>query len=76
MNLKFSFIVDINDDIELFYVNDFTIMVNKSISNKIEENLYAQNIYAQIFDIKENKRSSDRRNIMDGTIKKKSEEVK
>ena len=65
------FVEDINGDITVFYADDFTVMVNKSISNKTEENYRAQNIYAQIFDIKEKKWLSERRIVMDGTIKRK-----
>ena len=35
----------------MFYADDFIIMVNKSISNKIEDNYRTQNIYAEILDI-------------------------
>ena len=65
------FVEEINGDITVFYADDFTVMVNKSISNKTEENYRAQNIYAQIFDIKKKKWSSNRRIIIDGTIKRK-----
>jgi hypothetical protein len=46
------FVEDINGDITVFYADDFTVMVNKSIGNKTEVNYRAQNIYAQILDIK------------------------
>lgn len=65
------FVENINGDITVFYADDFTVMVNKSISNKTEENYRAQNIYAQIFNFNEKKWSSERRIIMDGTIKRK-----
>ena len=65
------FVENINGNITVFYADDFTIMVNQSISYKTEENYRAQNIYAQIFDINENKWSSERRIVMDGTIKRK-----
>jgi len=65
------FIENINGDITAFYADDFTIMINQSISNKTEENYRAQNIYAQIFDINKKKWSSKRRIVMDGTIKSK-----
>jgi len=65
------FVEDINGNITVFYADDFTIMVNKSISNKTEENYRAQNIYAQILDVNEYKWSSERRIIMDGTIKRR-----
>ena len=65
------FVEDINGDITVFYADDFTIMVNKSISNKTEDNYRAQNIYAQILDINKKKWSSERRIVMDGTKKRK-----
>ena len=65
------FVEDINGDITVFYADDFTIMVNKSISNKTEDNYRAQNIYAQILDINKKIWSSERRIIMDGTKKRK-----
>ena len=65
------FVENINGNITVFYADDFTVMVNKSISNKTEDNYRAQNIYSQIFDINENKWSSERRIVMDGTIKRK-----
>ena len=49
------FIENINGNITVFYADDFTVMINKSISNKTEDNYRAQNIYAQIFDV--NKKS-------------------
>ena len=65
------FVENINGNITVFYADDFTIMVNQSISSKIEENYRAQNIYAQIFDINEKKWSPQRRIVMDGTIKRR-----
>ena len=65
------FFENINGDIIVFYANDFTIMINKSISSKTEENYRAQNIYAQIFNVNKNKWSFERRIVMDGTIKRK-----
>ena len=65
------FVENINGDITVFYADDFTIMINKSISNKTEDNYRAQNIYAQILDINKKKWSSERRIIMDGTTKRK-----
>ena len=54
------FVEDINGDITVFYADDFTIMINKSISNKTEDNYRAQNIYTQILDINKKKWSSER----------------
>lgn len=65
------FVENINGNITVFYADDFTIMVNKSISNKTEDNYRAQNIYAQILDINNKKWSSERRIVMDGTTKRK-----
>jgi len=65
------FIENINDNITVFYADDFTVMINQSISNKTEDNYRAQNIYAQILDINKMKWSSERRIVMDGTIKRK-----
>ena len=65
------FVENINGNITVFYADDFTIMVNKSISNKTEDNYRAQNIYAQILDINNKKWSTERRIVMDGTTKRK-----
>jgi len=65
------FVENINGNITVFYADDFTVMINKSISNKTEDNYRAQNIYAQILDINKKKWSSERRIVMDGTIKRK-----
>ena len=65
------FVENINGDITVFYADDFTIMVNKSIGNKTEDNYRAQNIYAQILDIDKKKWSSERRIVMDGTKERK-----
>jgi hypothetical protein len=65
------FVEDINGDITVFYADDFTIMVNQSISSKTEDNYRAQNIYTQILDINNKKWSSERKVVMDGTKKRK-----
>ena len=65
------FVENINGNITVFYADDFTIMINQSISNKTEDNYRAQSIYAQIFDIDKKKWNSERRIVMDGTIKRK-----
>ena len=39
------FIENINDNITVFYADDFTSMVTQSISDKVEDNYRAQNIY-------------------------------
>lgn len=65
------FIENINDNITVFYADDFTTMAKQSISDKVEDNYRAQNIYSQIFDTKEKKWLSERRIILDGTIKRK-----
>lgn len=44
------FVENINGNITVFYADDFTTMINQSISNKVEENYRSQNLYAQIFD--------------------------
>ena len=65
------FVENINGNITVFYADDFTIMVNQSISNKTEDNYPAQNIYAQTFDFDKKRWNSERRIVMDGTIKRK-----
>ena len=65
------FVENINGNITVFYADDFTIMVNQSISNKTEDNYRAQNIYAQTFDFDKKRWNSERRIVMDGTIKRK-----
>jgi hypothetical protein len=65
------FVENINGNITVFYADDFTIMINQSISNKTEDNYRAQSIYAQIFDIDKKKWNSERRIVIDGTIKRK-----
>ena len=46
-------------------------MIMNSISKRTRDNFKAQNIYAQIFNLNKKHWSSERRIIMDGTIKKK-----
>ena len=65
------FVENINGNITVFYADDFTIMINQSISSKAEDNYRAQNIYAQIFDFDKKKWNFERRIVMDGTIKRK-----
>ena len=65
------FIENINGNITVFYADDFTPMIMNSISKRTRDNFKAQNIYAQIFNLNKKKWSSERRIIMDGTIKKK-----
>ena len=54
----------------MFYADDFTIMVNKSISNKTEDNYRSQNIYAQILDI-DNKNGLLKGELTGSEIKKR-----
>ena len=65
------FVEKINNNITVFYADDFTIMLMKTISNKTEDNYRAQTIYSQILDINSQKWLSERRIIIDGTLKKK-----
>ena len=60
-----------NGNITVFYADDFTPMIMHSVSNRTRDNFMAQNIYAQIFNSNKKQWSSERRIIIDGTIKKK-----
>jgi hypothetical protein len=64
------FIMLINNEISVFYADDFTPMLNHTISDDSYYNYMVQNIYTQTFDIKNKKWSQERVLIMDGSIKK------
>ena len=64
------FVMPINNKITLFYADDFTPMINHSISDNPYYNYMVQNIYSQTYDIINQKWSEQRTLIMDGSIKK------
>ena len=64
------FVEMINNQITVFYSDDFTPVLMKAISNRTRDNYKTQNIYTQIFDISSKKWSSERKIILDGTTKK------
>ena len=64
------FVMLLNNEIKVFYADDFTPMVNHTINNDPYYNYMVQNIYTQTYDIKEQKWSDERTIIMDGSIKK------
>ena len=63
------FIEKINNQITVFYADDFTTVFTKPIGKENIDNYRAQNIYSQTFDIDKNKWSYERNIIIDGTIK-------
>lgn len=60
----------LNNEIKVFYADDFTPMVNHTINDDPYYNYMVQNIYTQTYNIKEQKWSNERTLIMDGSIKK------
>ena len=64
------FVMLLNNEIKVFYADDFTPMVNHTINEDPYYNYMVQNIYTQTYDIKEQKWSNERTIIMDGSIKK------
>ena len=64
------FVEIINNEITVFYADDFTTMVLEAINNNPTDNYRAQNIYSQIFNINSKKWEIERKLIMDGTKKK------
>ena len=64
------FVMLLNNEITVFYADDFTPMVNHTINDNPYYNYMVQNIYTQTYDIKNKKWSKDRKLIMDGSIKK------
>ena len=64
------FVMLINNEIKVFYADDFTPMVNHTINDDPHYNYMVQNIYTQTYIIKEQKWSNERTLIMDGSIKK------
>jgi len=64
------FVMTINNEIKVFYADDFTPMINHTISDDPYYNYMVQNIYTQTYNIKEQKWSNERTLIMDGSIKK------
>lgn len=63
------FVSFINNEITVFYADDFTPML-LSLIGSVDDNRKAQTIYSQIFDIKTYKWSKERKIIMNGYIKK------
>ena len=64
------FVMMINNEIKVFYADDFTPMVNHTINDDPYYNYMVQNIYTQTYNIEEKKWSNERTLIMDGSIKK------
>ena len=64
------FVMLLNNEITVFYADDFTPMINHTINDKPYYNYMVQNIYTQIYDMKNQKWSQSRNLIMDGSIKK------
>ena len=64
------FVMWLNNEISVFYADDFTPMVNHTINDDPYYNYMVQNIYTQIYDMDNQKWSKERTLIMDGSIKK------
>ena len=64
------FVMLLNNEINVFYADDFTPMINHTINNNPYYNYMVQNIYTQTFNIEKQKWSKERTLIMDGSIKK------
>jgi hypothetical protein len=64
------FVMPINNKISVFYADDFTPMINHTVSDNKYYNYMVQNIYTQTYDIYNQKWSEERTLIMDGSIKK------
>ena len=64
------FVMLLNNEITVFYADDFTPMINHTINDNPYYNYMVQNIYTQIYDMKNHKWSESRNLIMDGSIKK------
>ena len=64
------FVMLINNEIKVFYADDFTPMVNHTINDDPHYNYMVQNIYTQTYNIKKKKWSNERTLIMDGSLKK------
>ena len=60
----------INNEIKVFYADDFTPMINHTINDDPYYNYMVQNIYTQAYNIETQKWSDERTLIMDGSIKK------
>ena len=64
------FVMILNNEISVFYADDFTPMINHTINDDSYYNYMVQNIYTQSYDIENTKWSEERTLIMDGSIKK------
>ena len=64
------FVMVINNEIKVFYADDFTPMINHTINDNPYYNYMVQNIYTQTYNIEEKKWSNERTLIMDGSVKK------
>ena len=64
------FVMLLNNEITVFYADDFTPMLNHTINDDPYYNYMVQNIYTQAYDIKNKRWSKERKLIMDGSIKK------
>ena len=64
------FIMMLNNEIKVFYADDFTPMLNHTSNDNPYYNYIIQNIYTQTYNIERNYWSKERTLIMDGSIKK------
>ena len=64
------FIMMLNNEIKVFYADDFTPMINHTISDDPRLNYKVQNIYTQTYSVEKNNWSNERTLIMDGSMKK------
>ena len=64
------FVMLLNNEISVFYADDFTPMINHTINDDPYYNYMVQNIYTQTYDMRNQKWSEERTLIMDGSILK------
>ena len=64
------FVMIMNNEIKVFYADDFTPMINHTINDDPYYNYMVQNIYTQTYDTTSQNWSAERTLIMDGSIKK------
>ena len=64
------FVMLLNNEIKVFYADDFTPMINHTINDNPYYNYMVQNIYTQTYNMATQKWSEERTLIMDGSIKK------
>ena len=64
------FIMMVNNEIKVFFADDFTPMINHTISDDPYFNYKVQNIYTQTYNLEKNIWLDERTLIMDGAMKK------